>query len=78
MAYDVPVRLPYDQGVNAVYVSVRGQDADGITAYGKGLSEGAEVLADLAPAGWWPLYGMLKDRFGVIWVLDVVADHTAS
>ena len=75
MAYDVPGRLPYDRGVNAVFVSVRGHDAEEITAYWKGLSEDAEVVADLAPAGWSPLYGMLKDRFGVVWVLDVVADY---
>ena len=33
---------------------------------------------ELAPAGWAPLYGMLKDRFGVVWVLDVIADYNAS
>lgn len=78
MAYDVPVRMPYDQGVNSVFVSVRGQDAEEVTGYWKGLSEGATVVQDLAPAGWAPLYGMLEDRFGVVWVLDVVADYTAS
>ena len=74
MAYDVPGRLPYEPGVNPVFVSVRGKDADEITAYWAGLAEGAHVVADLAPAGWSPLYGMLKDRFGVVWVLDVVAE----
>ncbi|ADB34562.1 Glyoxalase/bleomycin resistance protein/dioxygenase [Kribbella flavida DSM 17836] len=73
MAYDVPARLPYDQGANAVFVSVRGADAEEITAYWKSLADGATVVQDLAPAGWSPLYGMLTDRFGVTWVLDVVA-----
>jgi len=77
MAYDVPVRLPYEPGVNPVFVSVRGTDADEITAYWTGLSAGATVVQDLAPAGWSPLYGMLRDRFGVVWVLDVVAEHAA-
>ncbi|HEX7210359.1 MAG TPA: VOC family protein [Propionibacteriaceae bacterium] len=62
----------------SVFVSVRGTDADEITAYWNGLSEDATIAYDLAPAGWSPLYGMLKDRFGVIWVLDVIADYTAS
>ena len=78
MAYDVPVRMPYEQGVNSVFVSVRGTDADEITSYWKGLCEGASIVQDLAPAGWSPLYGMLADRFGVVWVLDVVADYAAS
>lgn len=78
MAYDVPVRMPYEQGVNSVFVSVRGQDAEEITTYWKGLTEGATIAYDLSPAGWSPLYGMLKDRFGVVWVLDVVAQYNPS
>jgi PhnB protein len=78
MAYDVPVRLPYERGVNAVYVSVRGTDADEIATCWKGLAEGADIVQDLAPAGWSPLYGMLRDRFGVVWVLDVAAAYAAS
>ena len=73
MAYDVPVRMPYEPGVNSVFVSVSGTDADEITSYWKGLSEGATVVQELAPAGWSPLYGMLEDRFGVVWILNVAA-----
>ncbi len=54
MAYDVPGRLPHEPGVNPVFVSVRGTDADELTAYWTGLSEGATVVQDLAPAGWSP------------------------
>jgi PhnB protein len=71
MAYDVPARLPFEPGENAFFVSVRGRSADEITACWKGLTEGATVLQDLAPSGWAPLYGMLRDQFGVVWVLDV-------
>jgi PhnB protein len=77
MAYDVPGRLPYEPGVNPVFVSVRGTDAAEITASWAGLSAGATVVQDLAPAGWSPLYGMLQDRFGVVWVLDVAVEHAA-
>ncbi len=71
MAYDVPSSLPYDAGVNSVFVSVRGKDADEITAHWKGLAEGATIIQELVPAAWSPLYGMLEDRFGITWVLDV-------
>jgi PhnB protein len=73
MAYDVPANLPWDRGVNSFFVSVRGDSAEEITTYWKALSEGATVVQDLGPAGWAPLYGMLTDRFGVVWVLDVSA-----
>ncbi len=75
MAYDVPGRMPYDPGVNAVFVSVRGTDAGEITDYWTDLVVGGTVVADLAPAGWSSLYGMVRDRFGVTWVLDVMAAY---
>lgn len=78
MAYDVPPHLPYEAGVNPVFVSVRGTDPDEITTFWTALSEGATVVQALAPAGWSPLYGMLRDRFGVVWVLDVAVEHAAS
>ena len=78
MAYDVPSRMPWDPGEIPFFVSVRGDAADEITRYWEKLSEYATVVQPLAPAGWSPLYGMLKDRFGVVWVLDVIADYPAS
>jgi PhnB protein len=76
MAYDVPARLPYDQGENSFFLSVRGETAQEITAYWEKLSAGATIVQPLAPAQWAPLYGMLKDRFGVVWVMDVVSEYT--
>ena len=76
MAYDVPSAMPWHQGENAFFVSVRGQaaDTDEITGYWEKLSDGATIVQPFGPAHWAPLYGMLKDRFGVVWVLDVVGD----
>ncbi|WP_433352416.1 VOC family protein [Microtetraspora malaysiensis] len=78
MAYDVPSRMPWNQGENAFFVSVRGEAAEEVTAYWEKLSDGATVLQPLGPAQWAPLYGMLKDRFGVTWVVDVVSEYQAS
>jgi PhnB protein len=77
MAYDVPSRLAYAPGEIPVFVSVRGDTAEEITGYWDKLAEGATVMQDLAPAGWSPLYGMLKDRFGITWVLDVAVAYEA-
>jgi PhnB protein len=78
MAYDVPSSTPWSRGENPFFVSVRGKDAGEITAYWKRLSDDATVVRPLAPAGWAPLYGMLTDRFGVTWVLDVTAEYNPS
>ncbi|MFJ3224735.1 VOC family protein [Streptomyces sp. NPDC086783] len=71
MAYDVPSRMPWNQGENAFFVSLRSGTAEEATAYWKKLSEGGTVLQPLDRAQWAPLYGMLRDRFGVTWVVDV-------
>ena len=78
MAYDVPSRMPWSQGENTFFISLRGTTADEVTAYWNKLSESATVIQALAPAQWAPLYGMLKDQFGVIWVVDVVNQYNAS
>jgi PhnB protein len=73
MAYDVPAHMAHEPGANAFFVSLRGTEAAEVEALWAGLSEGAEVVHPLGPSGWSPLYGMLRDRFGVTWVLDLVA-----
>ncbi|MEY9968043.1 PhnB protein [Streptacidiphilus sp. MAP12-16] len=75
MAYDVPSQLPWNQGENPFFVSVRGDDADEISVLWQRLSDGSTVVRPLEAAPWAPLYGMLSDRFGVTWVLDVTAPY---
>ncbi len=71
MAFDLWPGQPYDQGSNAFYVFVHGDDAAEIERYWDVLSEGAEIRQPLAPSAWAPLAGQLRDRFGVVWQLDV-------
>ncbi|PPF16071.1 bleomycin resistance protein [Rathayibacter sp. AY1A4] len=71
MAYDVPAHTAYDPGTIPVFVSLRGSDAAELHRLWDGLSEGAAVVVPLAPAAWSPLYGMLRDRFGVTFVVDL-------
>ena len=76
MTYDVPSALSYNAGDKPVFVSVRGDSAEEVTSYWNGLKVGATVMADLGPAPWGaPLYGMLKDKFGVTWVLDLEVSY---
>jgi PhnB protein len=75
MAYDVPSRMPWDRGENSFFVSLRGETTEEVTAYWEKLSVGATIVQPLAPAQWAPLYGMLRDGFGVVWVVDVVSEY---
>ena len=71
MAFDVPAARPFDAGANAFFVALRGSSSDEIEARWKALADGATILQPLGPAPWSALYGMLTDRFGVTWVVDV-------
>lgn len=78
MAFDVPASRPWDAGTDAFYVSVRGEAAAEVAALWERLAgdgAGATVVVPLGPSGWAPLYGMVRDRFGVTWVLDVAAPY---
>ncbi|WP_432828426.1 VOC family protein [Dactylosporangium sp. CA-092794] len=78
MAYDAPSTRAWSRGDDPFFVSLRGGSADEITALWEKLADGAAVIAPLAPSQWAPLYGMLKDRFGITWVVDVAAEYPAA
>ncbi|WP_133616728.1 hypothetical protein [Leucobacter luti] len=44
-----------------------------LTEYRAGLSTEAEIITERAASEWRPGIGMLIDRFGVTWVLEVAA-----
>ncbi|MGF6183136.1 PhnB protein [Massilia sp. UYP32] len=72
MAYDVEAAKPWDQGRNAFFAALVGESQDEIRTLWNGLAHGADIEQPLAAADWSPLYGMLKDRFGVTWIVNVV------
>lgn len=78
MAYDVPAGVGYDQGDKAFFVSVRGDSADELAELWARLAEGSTIIEDLGPSAFSPAYGMLADRFGVVWVLDVAVAWDAA
>lgn len=75
MAHDVYPHLPWDQGQDPFFVSVRGDDPAELQRCWDGLLDGATVKQPLEPSAWAPLYGQLTDRFGVTWVLDVAVAY---
>lgn len=59
------------------FQSLRGENLDEVTALWEGLADGAQIIEPLAVSAWSPGFGMLTDRFGVTWVVDVHAPHNA-
>ncbi|MFE3105660.1 VOC family protein [Nocardia tengchongensis] len=90
MAYDVPgpdapvaAGVPTTRRENGTtvtaepfFLSVRGDTVEEVGALWKLLAEDATVIEEFAGAQWTPGFGMLRDRFGVTWILDVAVDYT--
>ena len=88
MAYDVPSQAPAcapaaattrENGMTLTgerfFVSVRGETADEVSTLWDKLSDGAEIIEKFGPSQWAPGFGMLTDRFGVTWILDVAVAY---
>lgn len=78
MAYDVPSSMGWEPGERPFFISVRGDSEAELKGYWDKLVKDAAVIQPLGPAAWAPLYGMVKDRFGITWVLDMMAAHEGS
>jgi PhnB protein len=60
------------------FVAVRADSLDEVQIYWEALSVGATIVEPLAASAWSPGFGMLTDRFGVTWILDVAASYAAE
>ena len=88
MAYDIPGQDSTDNSTTAgttrrengttitdrtFFQSLRGQTLEEVQTLWDALSDGAQIIEPLAASAWSPGFGMLTDRFGVTWVIDVEA-----
>ena len=74
MAADTPNAMDFSAG-SAHSVSLSGVDDAELRGYWAGLSEGATILEPLEVAPWGDAFGMLIDRFGVRWFVNIAADE---
>jgi PhnB protein len=72
MASDTPQHMDYSPGSN-FSVSLSGDDADGaeLRGYFEKLADGGEISMPLEPAPWGDSFGMLKDKFGIQWLVNI-------
>ncbi len=57
------------------FLSVRGDTVEEVEAMWDKLSDAATIIEAFGPAQWAPAFGMLTDRFGVTWILDVAVTY---
>ena len=70
MAADTPNSMEHNPGSN-IAVSLSGEDEDELRGYFEGLSDGGTVTAPFEKAPWGDTFGMLTDRFGVQWLVNI-------
>lgn len=89
MAYDVPsleqssptstpsTRREHGMTITTApfFISLRGGSVNEIEALWEKLSASATIIEPIAQSPWAQLFGMLTDRFGVTWVVDVVSPY---
>ena len=72
MAADVPPRMDYSPGTN-ISISLSGgvDDETELRGYYDKLSAGGTVTMPLQKAVWGDWFGMLSDRFGIGWLVNI-------
>jgi PhnB protein len=72
MFSDCPSGMAYVKGTN-ISITLGIEDPDELRRVFAALSEGGEVNMPLSSTFFSPLFGMLTDRFGIIWQLSLPA-----
>jgi len=70
MASDTPDRMEYKPGTN-FSMSLSGDDEAELKAYFEKLAVGGTVTMPLNKAAWGDTFGMLTDRFGITWLVNI-------
>ena len=70
MASDTPNRMEYKAGTN-YSMSLSGDNEAELKGYFEKLSAGGNVTMPLEKAPWGDTFGMLTDKFGVSWLVNI-------
>ena len=70
MCADTPSYMVYSPGAS-ISVSLSGDDEGELRGYWDGLTDGATIVAPLDKAPWGDTFGMLVDKFGINWLVNI-------
>jgi PhnB protein len=72
MGADTPDRMEYSPGTN-ISISLSGDDESQLRGYFQKLSADGSVTMPLAKANWGDTFGMVTDKFGINWLVNISA-----
>lgn len=70
MAADTPSQMPFDTG-SRISMALIGDDEEELKGYFEKLSAGGQVPMPLNKAPWGDSFGMLVDKYGVTWMVNI-------
>jgi len=70
MAADTPNHMEYVPGKN-ISISLSGDNESELRGYWEKLSAGATISQPLEKAPWGDTFGMLTDKFGIGWLVNI-------
>lgn len=70
MAADTPNRMPYQSGTN-ISMSLSGDNEAELSRFYERLADGGMVGEPLAKAPWGDTFGMVTDKFGINWMVNI-------
>ncbi|MDB5540608.1 MAG: hypothetical protein JWQ89_2335 [Devosia sp.] len=76
MGSDTPPGMPFTPG-STMTVSLSGDDDAELRGYWTKLTDGASIGVPLEKAPWGDSFGMLTDRFGTPWMVNITAPGNA-
>jgi PhnB protein len=68
--------MPYNPG-NTITVSLSGDQEAELRGYWDKLAQGASITMPLEKAPWGDTFGMLTDKFGTGWVVNITGPGNA-
>lgn len=71
MASDTPSHIVPSPG-RTIEISLSGDSADELRGYWDKLADGGEIEQPLVQAPWGDTFGMLVDRFGIAWMVNIL------
>ena len=74
MGADTPNGMDYSPGTN-FSVSLSGENEAELRGYWERLSAGSTIAEPLEKAPWGDTFGMLKDKFGVHWLVNIAGQR---
>ena len=79
MASDTPPGMSSGTGGGSnIAISLSGDDAEDLRGYFQRLSEGGNVTVPLEKQMWGDEFGMLVDKYGIAWMVDIYDPAAAT